>query len=128
MYLYTRIACYRGVFLVVANMRTKSIQKQIKSIDVDKVGSKKPLESKPWLFLVELIVSSFLNLISKQVRPECLCKHILVDNYYYPLLNNNLKGQITYLKRQENYIILFFVIKWQKSFKHDILITKEKQK
>ena len=118
----------RGFSSVVANTCTKSIQKQIKSIDVDKVGSKKPLESKPWLFLVELIVSSFLNLISKQVRPECLCKHILVDNYYYRLLNNNLKGQITYLKRQENYIILFFVIKWQKSFKHDILITKEKQK
>ena len=63
------------------------------------------------MFLVELIASSFLDLISKQVRPECLRKHVLVDNYYYPLLNNNLKGQITYLKRQENYIILFFVIK-----------------
>ena len=34
------------VFPVVANMRTKLIQKQVKSIDVDKVGSKKPLASK----------------------------------------------------------------------------------
>ena len=34
------------LFPVVANTRTKSIQKQIKSIDVDKVGSKKPLASK----------------------------------------------------------------------------------
>ena len=41
-YLYTQIACYcRGI-----SGRTKSIQKQIKSIDVDKVGSKKPLASK----------------------------------------------------------------------------------
>ena len=31
------------VILLVASTRTKSIQKQIKSIDVDKVGSKKPL-------------------------------------------------------------------------------------
>ena len=29
------------VFLVVANTRTKSIKKQIKSINVDKAGSKK---------------------------------------------------------------------------------------
>ena len=29
------------VFLVIANTRTKSVQKQIKSIYVDKVGSKK---------------------------------------------------------------------------------------
>ena len=34
------------VFPVVANTCTKSIQKQIKSIDVDKVGSKKPSASK----------------------------------------------------------------------------------
>ena len=41
-YLYTQIACYcRGI-----SGRTKSIQKQIKSIEVDKVGSKKPLASK----------------------------------------------------------------------------------
>ena len=34
------------VFPVIAKIRTKSIQKQIKSIDVDKVGSKKSLASK----------------------------------------------------------------------------------
>ena len=45
-YLYTRLACYRRDILVVANTRSKSIQKQIKSIDVDKVGSEKPLASK----------------------------------------------------------------------------------
>ena len=46
-YLYTRIgAATAEVFLVYANTRTKSIQKQIKSIDVDKVGSQKPLASK----------------------------------------------------------------------------------
>ena len=33
-------------FLVVANMRTKLIQKQIKSIDDDNIGSKKSLASK----------------------------------------------------------------------------------
>ena len=32
--------------MVVANTRTKSIQKQKTSIDVDKVGSNKPLASK----------------------------------------------------------------------------------
>ena len=36
------------VFLVVANTHTKSIQKQVKSIDVDKVGSKKYLVSKSY--------------------------------------------------------------------------------
>ena len=56
------------VFPVVANTRTKSIQKQVKSIDVDKVGSKKHLASKSVSFCVELIASSFLDLIFKQVR------------------------------------------------------------
>ena len=55
------------VFPVVANTRTKSIQKQVKSIDVDKRGSKKHSVSKSVLFRVELIIS-FLNLIFKQVR------------------------------------------------------------
>ena len=31
------------------------------------------------MFLVELIASSFLDLISKQARPECLCKRVLVE-------------------------------------------------
>ena len=56
------------VFPVVANTCTKSNQKQVKSIDVDKIGSKKHLASKSVLFRVELITSSFLNLIFKQVR------------------------------------------------------------
>ena len=47
---------------------TKSIQQQIKSIDVDKVGSKKPLISELIMFLVELITSAFLDLISKRAR------------------------------------------------------------
>ena len=53
---------------VVANTRTKSIQKQVKSIDVDKVGSKNHLASKSVSFRVELIASSFLELIFKQAR------------------------------------------------------------
>ena len=56
------------VFPVVADTRTKSNQKQVKSIDVDKIGSKKYLASKSVLFRVELIASSFLNVIFKQVR------------------------------------------------------------
>ena len=47
-------------------MRTKSVQKQVKSIDVDKTGSKKHLASKSVPFRVELIASSFLDLIFKQ--------------------------------------------------------------
>ena len=43
--IYTRVI-HAEVFLVIANTRTKSIQKQIKSFDVDKVESKKPLASK----------------------------------------------------------------------------------
>ena len=43
--IYTRVI-HAEVFLAIANTRTKSIQKQIKSIDVDKVESKKPLASK----------------------------------------------------------------------------------
>ena len=54
------------VFPVIANTRTKSIQKQVKSID--KGGSKKHLASKSILFRVELIASSFLDLIFKQAR------------------------------------------------------------
>ena len=34
------------VFPVIANMRTKSVKKQIKSIGNNKEGSKKPLASK----------------------------------------------------------------------------------
>ena len=45
MYLYSRIACDRRLISGVANIRTKSIQRQVKSIDVDKVGSKKHLAS-----------------------------------------------------------------------------------
>ena len=30
------------------------------------------------MFLVELLVSSFLDLISKQARPKCRCKRVLV--------------------------------------------------
>ena len=56
------------VFPVVADTRTKSNQKQVKSIDVDKIGSKKHLASKSVLFRAELIASSFLNVIFKQVR------------------------------------------------------------
>ena len=69
MYSYTRIACDRRLISgVVANTRTKSVQKQAKSIDVDKVGSKNHLTSKSVSFRVELIASSFLDLIFKQAR------------------------------------------------------------
>ena len=36
------------------------------------------LNGKRPMFLVELIASSFLDLISKQARPECRCKRVLV--------------------------------------------------
>ena len=42
--------------------------KQVKSIDVDKLGSKKHLASKSVSFRLELIASSFLDLIFKQAR------------------------------------------------------------
>ena len=45
-YLYMRIACDCGRIPVAANTCAKSIQKQVKSIDVVEVGSKKPLVSK----------------------------------------------------------------------------------
>ena len=64
--------------MVVANTCTKSIEKEIKSIDVDKVGGKKPLVGIIIMFLVELIASSFLDLISKQARPACHCKCVFV--------------------------------------------------
>ena len=72
--------------MVVASTHTKSIQKQIRSIDVDKVGSKKPLARKSSLFLVELIASSFLNLISTQARLECRCKRVLLIIIFVPKL------------------------------------------
>ena len=67
--LYTRIQPVTAdVFPVVANTRTKSIQKQVKSINVNKGGSEKHLASKSVSFCVELITSSFLDLIFKQAR------------------------------------------------------------
>ena len=67
--IYTRVEpAIADVFPVVANTRTKSIQKQVKSIDVDNVGSKKHLASKSVSFRVESIAPSFLNLIFKQAR------------------------------------------------------------
>ena len=69
MNLYTRIACDGAdVCPVVANTGTKSIQKQVKSIDVDKVGNKKHVASKSVSFRVELIAYSFLDLIFQQAR------------------------------------------------------------
>ena len=38
------------------------------------------------MFLVELIASSFLDAISKQARPECRCKLVLVTSLTYPWL------------------------------------------
>ena len=35
------------------------------------------------MFLVKLIASSFLDLISKQARPDCHCKRVLVLFIYY---------------------------------------------
>ena len=45
-YLYMRLACDCRRIPVIANTHTKSIQKQVKSVDVVEVGSKKPLVSK----------------------------------------------------------------------------------
>ena len=67
-YLYTRRACDRRRISGRRETRTKSIQKQVKSIDVDNVGSKKHLASKSVSFRVESIAPSFLNLIFKQAR------------------------------------------------------------
>ena len=59
-------------------MRTKSIQKQIKSIDVDKVGNKKLLASKN-----HVSCKSNRLLISRSNlhvgETECHCNHILVN-------------------------------------------------
>ena len=68
------------VFPVVANTCTKSIHKQVKSIDVDKVGSKKKhLASKSVLFHVELIAPSYISRSNLQASAaECRCKHLLV--------------------------------------------------
>ena len=68
------------VFPVVANARTKSIQKQVKSIDVNKIGSKKHLVHKSVLFRVELIASSFLDLIFKQARLNAAVRGFLFYN------------------------------------------------
>ena len=38
------------------------------------------------MFLVELIASSFLDPISKQARPECRCKLVLVTSVTHPWL------------------------------------------
>ena len=85
--LYTRIQpATADVFPVIANTRTKSIQKQVKSIDVNKVGSKKHLASKSILFRVELIASSFLDLIFKQARLNAA-----VSGFLFLLILSNLR-------------------------------------
>ena len=82
-YLYTRIAFDRRLILVVANTRTKLIQKQVKTkypeeySTVDKVGREKPLPSK------SLIASSFLDLFSKQARLKASVRAFLFSIPYY---------------------------------------------
>ena len=68
------------------NTRTKSIQKQVKSIDVDKVASKKHLASKSVSFRVELIASSFLDLLFKQAR-----RNAAVSGFLFNIGPNNTK-------------------------------------
>ena len=62
----------------MANTRTKSIQEQIKSIDVDKVGNKKLLASKN-----HVSCKSNRLLISRSNlhvgETECRCNHVLVN-------------------------------------------------
>ena len=66
------------VFPVVTNTCTKSIQKQVESIDVDIVGGKKHLASKSVLFRVELIASSYISRSNLQAsETECCCAILL---------------------------------------------------
>ena len=66
------------VFPVVANTRTKSVQKQVKSIDVNKVGSKKPLASKS-CFIQNLYNHLLISRSNLQAsKTECRCKSVVV--------------------------------------------------
>ena len=72
-----RIAC-DSVFPVAANTYTKSIQKQIKSIDVDKVRSKKPLAINPVSCRINRLLISRSN--HQASETECHCKSVLVSS------------------------------------------------
>ena len=71
--LYTRKPATADVFPVVANTRTKLIQKQIKSIrfDVDKVGSNKPLASKSFSSRINHLLISRYNLQASETERRC---------------------------------------------------------
>ena len=89
-YSYTRIACDRKtLFPVVANTRTKSIQKQIKSIDVDKVGSNKKAltaASYPACFEIRWRNEEVINSTRNMINSLIISYFINVDTFYL-LLN-----------------------------------------
>ena len=49
------------------------------------------------MFLVELIGSSFLDLISKQARPECRCRRVLVLAYFAGIFQARVCGKILHI-------------------------------
>ena len=67
------------VFRVVANARTKSVQKQIKSINVDRVGSKNLQRVNAVSCRINRLL--FLDLISKQARLNATVRALLFFNY-----------------------------------------------
>ena len=74
-----RVFIHEYVFPVVANVRTKSIQKQIKSINVGWVGSKNLQRVNAVSCRINRLL--FVDLISKQARLNATLKALLFFNY-----------------------------------------------
>ena len=55
------------------------------------------------MFLVELIASSFLDLISKQARCVCRCKRVLVVSKQLRIISLNLNMSLVYCVVQSNF-------------------------
>ena len=66
--IYTRVQPAAEVLTVVTNKRTKSIQKQIKSIDVDKVGSKNLQRVNPVSCRINRLLFSRSNLQASETH------------------------------------------------------------
>ena len=84
-----RVFIHEYVFPVFANARTKSIQKQIKSINVDRVGSKNLQRINVVSCTINRLL--FVHLISKQARLNATVKALMFFNYTAGYANTGKK-------------------------------------
>ena len=130
MYLYTRIA-YDRIRIPRRRYHAYKISseknKKCRSIDVDKVGSKKTF-SEWMLFRVGLIGSSFLDLISKQARLNAAVRSFLFD--ITTIVSSQCKALfgLLCLKKQQKLFVIQLSKLWMDGFIFSALKDSENQR